>query len=55
MDITLLLVLLLVLLDAAVLYDIARLKCRRERKVLYASVVLLLPVIGVSVYYLIRK
>lgn len=55
MDIKLLLVLLLVLLDAAVLYDIARLKCDRGNKVLYSLVVLLLPIIGVSVYYLIRK
>ena len=49
MDITLLLVLLLVLLDAAVLYDIARLKCDRGNKVLYSLVVLLLPIMGVYI------
>ncbi len=43
------------LLDIAVLYEIIRSKRAQTNKVLYALIILLVPVVGVSIYYLIRK
>jgi len=55
MDITFWIIILVFLLDIAVLYDIVRSKRTQSNKVLYALIVLLLPIIGVSIYYFIRK
>lgn len=46
---------LIFLLDIAVIYNIVHLKYTRESKVLYSLIVLFLPIIGVTIYYLIRK
>lgn len=48
-------IILVFLLDVAVLYEIVRSKCTEGYKIFYALIVLLLPIIGVSIYYLIRK
>lgn len=55
MDINLLLIILIFLLDVAVLYSIVRTKSTQGDRILYALIVLLLPIIGISIYYLIRK
>lgn len=55
MDISILLIILILLLDIAVLYSIVRTKSTQGNKILYALIVLLLPIIGISIYYLIRK
>ena len=55
MDITFWIIILVFLLDIAVLYDIVRSKCVQSNKILYALIVLLLPVIGVSIYHMTRK
>lgn len=55
MDITFWVIVLVLLLDIAVLYDIVHSKRTQSNKVLYSLIILLLPVIGVSIYYLIRK
>ena len=55
MDINLLFIILIFLLDIAVLYSIVRTKSTQGNKILYALIVLLLPIIGISIYYLIRK
>lgn len=46
---------LIFLLDIAVIYNIVHLKHTRKSKVLYSLIVLFLPIIGVTIYYLIRK
>lgn len=51
----LIVMLLILFLDVAVIWSIVRSKKAQEYKVLYSLIVLLLPVIGVSIYYLIRK
>ena len=55
MDISLLLIILIFLLDIAVLYSIVRTKSTQGSRILYVLIVLLLPVIGISIYYLIRE
>lgn len=55
MDITFLFIILIFLLDIAVLYNIVHSKRTKESKVIYSLIVLLLPILGVSIYYLIRK
>lgn len=48
-------IILVILLDIAVLYEIVRSKSTEGYKIFYALIVLLLPIVGVSIYYLIRK
>lgn len=55
MDITFLFIILIFLLDIAVLYNIVHSKRTKKSKVIYSLIVLLLPILGVSIYYLIRK
>lgn len=55
MDITILLITLVCLLDIAVLYEIVRSERSRNYRILYALIVFLLPVIGVTLYYIVRK
>lgn len=55
MDITFWVIILVLLLDIAVLYEIVRSKYTGGYKIFYALIVLLLPIVGVSIYYLIRK
>lgn len=55
MDITFWVIILVFILDIAVLYEIVRSKYTEGYKIFYALIVLLLPIIGVSIYYLIRK
>lgn len=55
MDITLLLIVLIFLLDIAVLWNVMRSNSAQRAKVLYSLIVIFFPVIGVSIYYLIRK
>lgn len=55
MDIISWILVLVVSMDIAVLWEIARSKRTEGNKILYSLIVLLFPVIGVSIYYLIRK
>ena len=55
MDIIFWVIILVLLLDIAVLYEIVRSKYTGGYKNFYALIVLLLPIVGVSIYYLIRK
>lgn len=55
MDITLVLIILVFLLDIAVLHNIMRSKDSQGRKILYSLIILLFPIIGISIYYLIKK
>lgn len=54
MDIVLVGIISVILLDIAVLCEIVRSKTQ-EYRVLYTLIILFLPIIGVSIYYLIRK
>ena len=42
-------------MDIAVLYEIVRSRYTEGYKIFYALIILLLPIVGVSIYYLIRK
>lgn len=55
MDISFWVIILVFLLDIAVLYEIVRSKYNEGYKIFYTLIVLLLPIIGVSIYYSIRK
>lgn len=55
MDIIFWFIILVLLLDIAVLYEIVRSKYTEGYKIFYALIVLLLPIVGVSIYYLMRK
>lgn len=55
MDITFWVIILIFLLDVALLYEIIRSKYTKVYKIFYALIVLLLPIVGVSIYYLMRK
>ena len=54
MDIVLVGIISVILLDITVLREIVRSKTQ-EYRVLYTLIILFLPIIGVSIYYLIRK
>lgn len=47
--------LLILLLDITVIWSIVRSKRTQGYKILYSLIVLLFPIIGVSIYYLIKK
>lgn len=55
MDIVLVVILLVFLLDIAVLWNIIRTKSSLRNKLLYSLIIILFPIIGVSIYYIIRK
>lgn len=55
MDIGFLLIMLILLLDLSVLWNIKRGCYTQGYKILYSVIILLFPIIGVSIYYLIRK
>lgn len=55
MDTVLILIILIILLDVALLWSIAHSKSRQGNKLLYSLIVILFPIIGISIYYIIRK
>ena len=55
MDITFWVIILVFLMDIAVLYEIVRSRYTEGYKIFCALIILLLPIVGVSIYYLIRK
>ena len=55
MDITFWVIILVFLMDIAVLYEIVHSRYTEGYKIFYALIILLLPIVGVSIYYLIRK
>lgn len=55
MDIVLIVFLLIFLLDIAVLWNIAHSKDILRNKLLYSLIVIIFPIIGISIYYIIRK
>lgn len=50
-----LLIILILLLDVTVLWNIKRSNCTQGYKILYALIIFLFPIVGVSIYYMIRK
>lgn len=55
MDITLVLIILIFMLDCFVVYNIMHSYCTRKEKLLYSSIVVLLPIIGIPIYYELRE
>lgn len=55
MDITLVLIILIFMLDCFVVYNIMHSNCTRKEKPLYSSIVVLLPIIGIPIYYELRE
>lgn len=55
MDITLVLIILIFMLDCFVVYNIMHSNCTRKEKLLYSSIVVLLPIIGIPIYYELRE
>lgn len=56
MDITLVLIILIFMLDCFVVYNIVHSNCTRKERFIYSSiVVLLLPIIGIPIYYELRE
>ena len=55
MDITFWVIILVFLMDIAVLYEIVRSRYTEGYKIFCPLIILLLPIVGVSIYYLIRK
>lgn len=55
MDITIWLIILIFLLDFVVLWNIIRSKRTRRQKIVFALIIILFPIIGVSVYYFAYK
>lgn len=55
MDITLVLIILIFILDCFVVYNIMHSNCTRKEKLLYSSIVVLLPIIGIPIYYELRE
>lgn len=55
MNTTLILVIIICLLDCLLLYNIKCSNDTRSNKILYSLVILLMPVIGISIYYVIRE
>lgn len=48
-------ILLIILLDIAVLWDIVHSKNSQGNKIFYSLIVMLFPIIGISIYYIIRN
>lgn len=55
MDITLVLIILIFMLDCFVVYNIMHSNCTRKERFLYSSIVVLLPIIGIPIYYELRE
>lgn len=55
MDITLALIILIFMLDCFVVYNIMHSNCTRKERLLYISIVVLLPIIGIPIYYELRE
>lgn len=56
MDITLVLIILIFMVDCFVVYNIVHSNCTRKERFIYSSiVVLLLPIIGIPIYYELRE
>lgn len=55
MDTTLVLIILIFMLDCFVVYNIMHSNCTRKEKPLYSSIVVLLPIIGIPIYYELRE
>ena len=55
MDITLVLIILIFMLDCFVVYSIMHSNCTRKERFIYSSIVVLLPIIGIPIYYELRE
>lgn len=55
MDITLVLIILIFMLDCFVVYNIMHSNCTKKESLLYSSIVVLLPIIGIPIYYELRE
>lgn len=55
MDITLVLIILIFMLDCFVVYNIMHSNCTRKERFIYSSIVVLLPIIGIPIYYELRE
>ena len=55
MDITLVLIILIFMLDCFAVYNIMHSNCTRKERFLYSSIVVLLPIIGIPIYYELRE
>lgn len=55
MNMTLVLIILIFLLDCAVVYDIMNNNFTRNEKVIYSVIVILLPIIGIHIYFGLRE
>lgn len=55
MDITLVLIILIFMLDCFVVYNIVHSNCTRKERFIYSSIVVLLPIIGIPIYYELRE
>ena len=55
MDITLVLIILIFMLDCFILYNIMHSNCTRKEKLLHSSIVILLPIVGIPIYYELRE
>ncbi len=55
MDITYILIILICILDVVVLHNVIRSKYTYGNRILYSLIILLIPVVRISIYYLIRK
>lgn len=55
MDITLVLIILIFMWDCFVVYNIMHSNCTKKERFLYSSIVVLLPIIGIPIYYELRE
>lgn len=55
MDITLVLIILIFMLDCFVVYNIMHSNSTKKENLLYSSIVILLPIIGIPIYYELRE
>ena len=55
MDITLVLIIIIFMLDCFVVYNIMHSNCTRKERLLYSFIVILLPIIGIPIYYELRE
>ena len=55
MDITLVLIILIFMLDCFFVYNIMHSNSTRKERFLYSSIVVLLPIIGIPIYYELRE
>lgn len=55
MDITLVLIILIFMLDCFVVYNIMHSNSTKKENLLYSSIVVLLPIIGIPIYYELRE